>query len=269
MNKFVHSACRHLLRPVVSVLLRAGLPWKEFSQISREIYVDVASREYGLEGRPTNVSRVAILTGLSRKQVREQRTRLERAEKATDPGQFNMNPATRVITGWHEDPDFSTKGKANDLRRNGNKSFTELLSRYGGDIPQVALEKELKRTGAIEETGNGKLRALKRVFVPQGLDAEYIRLFGAHLHDLAHTISYNATHETPRFQRAASAENIPRAVAADFHKKVQREGQKFLERLDAWLAKHKATNSEDVTRVGVGLYFFENDDADGQRALSA
>ena len=33
------------------------------------VYVDVAGRDYGLQGRPTNASRVAMITGLSRREV--------------------------------------------------------------------------------------------------------------------------------------------------------------------------------------------------------
>ncbi|NND60730.1 MAG: hypothetical protein HKN49_10725 [Gammaproteobacteria bacterium] len=260
MNNLAKSACRHLLRPVISVLLRAGFTWKEFSMVSREMYVDVATREYGIEGRPTNISRVAILTGLSRKQVREHRRQLE-DRTADDSGSFYMNPATRVITGWHEDPDFSTEGRPNELAPRGERSFADLLARYGGDIPPVALEKELRRTGVIEEADNGMLRATKRVFMPEGLDEQYLRLFGAHIHDLASTMSYNARADQPRFQRAASAEKVPVAIAAKFHQIVRKQGQELLQRLDAWLAQHEATTNEAVTRIGVGIYFFQDEDA--------
>lgn len=261
MSQLVKSACRHLLRPVVSVLLRAGLTWKEFSLLSREVYVDVATREYGIDGRPTNISRVAILTGLSRKQVRELRQQLDSTGDDASAA-FYMNPATRVITGWHEDPEFSRNGKPRELSRTGKGSFAELLGQYGGDIPPVALEKELRRTGVVEETDRGKLRVLKRVFMPQGLDEQYLRLFGAHLHDLANTIAFNAQAKNPRFQRAASSEKVPVKIAERFHQQVSIHGQQLLEQLDAWLARHQPDPGDELTRIGVGVYFFQDDDAD-------
>lgn len=238
------------------------MTWKEFSLLSREVYVEIASREYGIDGRPTNVSRVAILTGLSRKQVREQRERIAaREDAAAEARQFHMTPATRVITGWHEDPDFSDGGKARDLKPSGKNSFAELLQRYGGDIPRVALEKELKRTGVVTETADGRLHAAKRVFMPAGLDAQYLRLFGAHLHDLGQTIAHNGRSAQPRFQRVVSSERLPAAAAEQFHALVREEGQQLLERLDAWLAQHDADGGDDAQRVGAGIYFFNDNEA--------
>ena len=60
----VLQAGQQLLRPVVAMLLRSGITWKEFSDMSRSVFVRVATEDYGRKGRPTNMSRVAILTGL-------------------------------------------------------------------------------------------------------------------------------------------------------------------------------------------------------------
>ena len=58
-KQVTQSACRALLKPVVSFLLKCGLTWREFAAIAKSVFVEVASREYGLRGRPTNISRVA------------------------------------------------------------------------------------------------------------------------------------------------------------------------------------------------------------------
>ena len=65
----IKNACHHLLRPVVRMLLRSGITWKDFAELSKGVFVEVAREDYGLRGRPTNSSRVALLTGLSRREV--------------------------------------------------------------------------------------------------------------------------------------------------------------------------------------------------------
>ena len=65
----LRSACRTLLRPIALILLRGGITWKEFAELSKSVFVSVATDEFGIRGRPTNVSRVSILTGISRKEV--------------------------------------------------------------------------------------------------------------------------------------------------------------------------------------------------------
>jgi len=67
------KACRAMLRPIVRLLLKNGVMWKEFAEVSKNVYVDVAGSEYGISGRQTNASRVSILTGLSRREVKRQR----------------------------------------------------------------------------------------------------------------------------------------------------------------------------------------------------
>jgi hypothetical protein len=65
-------ACGALLRPIASVVLKCGMTWREFSELSKSVFVSVATDEFGIRGRPTNISRVSILTGISRKEVKRQ-----------------------------------------------------------------------------------------------------------------------------------------------------------------------------------------------------
>ena len=65
------------MRPIASLLMRCGMTWKEFAELCKTVFVEVASEEYGIRGRKTNVSRTAILTGMSRKEVKRLRDLLE------------------------------------------------------------------------------------------------------------------------------------------------------------------------------------------------
>ena len=69
MQDIVRQSCRHFLKPIVRFLLRHGVLWKDFAELAKETYVEIARAEYGIDGRPTNNSRVAMLTGLSRREV--------------------------------------------------------------------------------------------------------------------------------------------------------------------------------------------------------
>ena len=58
-----------LLRPVARIAMRHGLTTRDFHDIAKKAFVDVAREAYGIGGRPTNKSRVATLTGLTRAEV--------------------------------------------------------------------------------------------------------------------------------------------------------------------------------------------------------
>ena len=72
------EALGRVLEPVVLPLLKSGISWKEFSDLAKEKFVTVATEAFGIRGRPTNVSRVAILTGLDRRDVAKLRAPRER-----------------------------------------------------------------------------------------------------------------------------------------------------------------------------------------------
>ena len=104
------QACRALLRPVALVLLRGGVTWREFSALSKSVFVSVATDEFGIRGRPTNVSRVSILTGISRKEVKRQRDLLSKPDEVVAASK--SSDATRVLSGWFQDERFRAEDGA-------------------------------------------------------------------------------------------------------------------------------------------------------------
>ncbi|MCM2311395.1 MAG: DUF6502 family protein [Steroidobacteraceae bacterium] len=249
------SACRHFLRPVARWLLRSGVTWKEFAELSREVFVDTAIEEFGLRGRQTNVSRVALLTGLARREVRRIRS-ATRVSTSTD-AEDSLNHASRVLSGWHLDADFlATDGRPRVLPA---ASFAVLLKRYAGDIPTTALVKELVKSGSVEKLPDGAYRALRRYYMPRQMDGHAVERAGSVLADIATTIEHNLSRgerDPARFEGRAQNRHIdPRHLPA-FRAFVEREAQGMLERVDDWLATHESESVAGAAtlRLGLGVY---------------
>ena len=96
-------ACRRLLAPIVRFLVKGGVSRKEFSELSKGVFVQVATADFGIRGRSTNPSRVAILTGLDRREVRKQREALANEEFVAAG---YMTKASQVLGGWYQDPAY-------------------------------------------------------------------------------------------------------------------------------------------------------------------
>jgi len=125
VDSILRSSCRALLRPIASLVLKCGTTWREFSELSKSVFVSVASDEFGIRGRPTNVSRVSTLTGISRKEVKRQRELL--AEPATSASPKTTD-ATRPLSGWHQDPTYvGGDGKPLALSPEGNERGQQFL----------------------------------------------------------------------------------------------------------------------------------------------
>jgi hypothetical protein len=249
-----------VLEPIVRLMLRAGVTWKEFSELSKAKFVEVASTDFGIRGRPTNASRVAILTGLDRRDVRKLRD-----AAAAVPAQGYQSKASQILGAWHHDAEFlDTQGRAAPLSVDGDgPTFTALMRRYAPALPVVAMVKELKGASAVEELDDGRLRPLTRAYVPRGLPSERLRLWASVLSDVANTIEHNFTRDesTPaRFERRALNLKVDRQALPEFRELLETEGQAFLERIDDWLSAHQSTDGDDDTaiRLGVGLYHIED-----------
>ena len=268
----VIRSCRHLLVPVVRFLLRHGVTWDEFGELSKAVYVKVARDDYGLEGRPTNSSRVALLTGLSRREVARVRDRLLDGDEPASAAEGNR--ISRILTGWHIDPEFTdVSGRPKLLpAAGGTGSLASLLGKYAGDLPHVAIRKEMRKRGLIEELPDGTVRVLKRDYVYSELDPEIVQRMGVALHDHAATLEHNLNDERksePRFEAIAdNARVTPRAIRT-FRKFVETAGLAFLEDIDAWLSEHEIESAEDTdadtVRLGVGVYLIQDDGQQGLR----
>lgn len=258
LNHALRNACRLLLRPIALLLMKGGMTWREFSELSKSVFVSVATDEFGIGGRPTNVSRVSILTGISRKEVKRQRDLLEAEAPAASS---KTTDATRLLSGWHQDPAYlDPTGGPLPLPLTGeNPSFHSLFEAYGGDTPEQTLLKELRNAGSVKDDDAGRVTAARRYHMPGRLDEGGLRFLGTNLYDHANTLANNVGgDDTPKWLEGfAVDDHIDPAAVEEFRAFLDERGQQFLEEVDAWLDRRRANaNDPDTTpvRLGIGVY---------------
>jgi len=270
IKEHVIRGCRYLLLPVVRFLLRHGVTWNEFCDLSKDAYVMVARSDYGIQGRPTNNSRVAMLTGLSRREVTRVRDQL--LDGDIGPAEQRGNQISRLLSGWHIDAEFTdSEGRPKDLHATGpTGSLSSLLKRYAGDLPHGAIRKEMQQRSLIEELNDGSFRVLKRDYIFSELDPQIVNRMGVALHDHATTLEHNLNEErlaAPRFEAIADNACIKPSTYKAFHKLVEERGLSFLEEMDGWLSENEIETSTDsderTVRLGVGVYLIYNESEQG------
>jgi uncharacterized protein DUF6502 len=258
------AALTVLLRPLVRILLRHGIPCDVLSAVARQVYVRVAAEEFALPGKRQTTSRISILTGLTRKEVRRIMTTADIADqKATD----RYNRAARVITGWARDKEFHDRaGDPLALPVEGeNASFSALVRCYSGDMPVRAMLDELLRVGAVRRTKDGHIRLQARFYVPEQSETDKLHILGTDTADLIATIAHNLTAKAvPRFQRKVMYDNVPVEAVQEFQRLSANRAQLFLEGIDSWLSQqdrdvNPAVKGTGRKRIGIGLYYFEDD----------
>lgn len=258
----LQRAIEQLLRPLVRLLLRQSVSFGAFQEMAKRVYVDAALKDFQIPGRKPSASRVAVLTGLTRKEVQ----RLLVAEPESGNGiAERYNRAARVLTGWARDADFrDRKGEPRELDVDGDTGFAALVRRHSGDMPARAVLDELLRVGAVEQADDGRLRLVTHAFVPQRSLDDKIGILGRDVADLIATIDHNLEHgETdPRFQRKVMYQSIAVSDLPAFRKASATDAQALLEKLDRWLAAHDHDDPpgqppSSRARVGLGIHYFE------------
>ena len=146
-NNKLNNAFLALLKPLARLFLRHGRGYREYSELSKAAFVAVASADYGVHGRPTNVSRIAAMTGMTRKEISRVRSKIERGDAAVTE---RCTPIQEVIDAWQTQAEFlDPSGLPAVLPLTGKRgSFQSLLRQFAGDIPAGAMRKELVRVGA-------------------------------------------------------------------------------------------------------------------------
>ena len=243
------------------------MSFKAFVDIAKHTYVEVAADEFGIPGKKTSVSRVALLSGLTRKDVQ----RLLDAPAANDAETGERyNRAARVVAGWVRDPEFSdADGNPKTLSLQEGRaqaSFAALVRRFSGDIPFRAILDELLRVGVVEKLGDDGIRLKTRAYVPESGDTEKLNILGADVSDLVSTIDHNLQHGSsdPFFQRKVMYDNVPVEAIQEFRRLSGAQAQALLERLDKWLSQHDrdthvGTGGTGRVRTGIGIFYFEED----------
>ena len=264
IKEAVLLAFRRVMGPLVRILLKHGISFGEFAEIVKGVYVDVARNEFSLPQTRQSQSRIAIITGLTRKEVARLVSALDRDILATAS---NLNRVGRVLAGWHQDPDFTGPyGMPYELSfdaPHGRRSFAELVRRYSGDMPPRAMLDELKRVGAVLETPAAQIRVMARSYIPAKTDPATLDFMAVALTDLAETLDHNldAHPDDKLFERRVwTPAGIPTESVIDFRFLVGERGQQFLEQLDDWLSARELAAAKgrvrDRTQVGVAVYMF-------------
>jgi hypothetical protein len=246
-----------LLGPLIRILLRQGISYAEFSEIAKAVYVEVALKDFKVAGRKATRTRVAVMTGLTRKEVKRV---IDEAVKERYEPKSKFSRLGRVLVGWHTDTDFTGPyGLPLELQYEtnnpGEPTFAELVKRHSGDMSPRSILDELIRVGAVRETDAGWYRVLRREYITDAQGRDTFERTGFIVRNFINTVDFNMTKSAPgkgRFERHVFPADGLRAEDMPLFDAFLRERcQTLLEELD-----------DLVMHTGVGVYHYMTNEAD-------
>tara|TARA_R110001592_G_scaffold363396_3_gene687802 strand:+ start:16107 stop:16937 length:831 start_codon:yes stop_codon:yes gene_type:complete len=262
LNIALRAAILRLLRPLVAVLLRHGMPYGTFAELARKAYVEEAFAQGGAGKRPT-VSSVSAMTGLTRKETKRLRE-LDIIDEQDSSRRYSR--AIRVVSAWTSDPRFlSARGEPAVLPFDGaSVSFATLVKEFSGDIPHAAMLSVLEAGGTVAVSEAG-ITLLERAYLPSSsTPLDKIDILGTDVAELIATIGHNLTAKPAErcFQRKVSNVLVhPDAVPA-FRELSNNKSQELLEEYHRWLTQHELHSNGDSdpnpVYVAVGLYYTDS-----------
>jgi hypothetical protein len=275
VKEHLRLALRMMLKPLVKLLISQGVTHGDFAEAAKDVYVEVAIRHFD-KGSRVNQSRTAIMTGLTRKEVKNV---IDRAISAA-PDSKNYSRPSRVLAGWHSDPKYiGPYGVPLEISYESpgteGPSFVNLVRTYSGDMAPRPMLKELIRVGAVVELENNTYKAARRDFEPEALSPELVERLGKMGHYFFSTTAANiekAEQGSGYFDRRVFTEEglAPESIR-EFDTYIKRRGQEFLEELDNWfVAMEKGdTNKPNIRNTGLCMihYVVNEEDEEDLRDL--
>jgi hypothetical protein len=203
-----------LLRPLVRLLIKAGMTFPALCELLRELYVNIAEHDFVLPDKPQTDSRVSLLTGIHRKEV----ARLRGAGAPIADVPTTVSRTSRVLAVWLGSPEFSdAQGAPLALYRSddlGRPSFEHLVDSVTRDVrPRAVLDEWLDRK-LVALNEDGRIVLLASALTPAAGD-EQLYYFGRNLHDHMAAAVANVTAEAPPFlERAVHYDGLSAESAA-------------------------------------------------------
>jgi hypothetical protein len=249
------------VRPFAQRLLAMGVPFAAVERRLRALFVDVAQRDFALGDRRATDSRISLLTGIHRKEVRRLR-----AARPSDVDPAGMSHVASLISRWTTDPrttDPAGRPRPLPYQAARGPSFMRLVRAVTSDLAPGVLLEHLVTSGAAElREGVVTLRA--RALVARAGSADALRILAEDPAELIETMLQNVLAEraTPLLQRKVAFDNLGRDAAERIRAELRREAERFLGRIERVLARYdrdrnpKAPGGERHY-AGLGVYCFE------------
>ncbi len=268
-------ALRRALRPLIGFLIARGITFPLLADSLRQLYVEVAQAEGRATGQRATDSRVSLLTGVHRKELRRLR---EAAEADAAPPPEPVTLASQVIARWLGLPAYTdAEGKPLPLPRlppeEGGPSFDSLVAGVTTDLRARTVADAFLAQGLVATDPEGRLVLRVEAFLPAPGSEAQLHYFGRNLgdHIAAACANVAAQGAPPALERSLHYDGLRPEVAARLDAAGREAAQRLLVELNrlalALLAEHgEAPPGSPTRRVNIGVYALAEDEPEAPPA---
>lgn len=220
------AAIRKVLRPLIKLMLAKGITFPYLFETIKDLFVEVADKEFKINGKPSTDSHLSLLTGIHRKDIKRLR------ESVLSNGEViphAVSLGTRLVSVWTTDPRYLDENNLPKplprfAKQGGEISFEGLVAGVSLDIRSRVVLDEWTRLGIVHFDATKRVCLNTAAFIPAHGFEEKVFYFGHNLHDHAAAATSNLLGENqPFLERSVyyeglSAESIKYLIEkSEFH----------------------------------------------------
>lgn len=258
------EAISRVLQPLARLMIDHGLQLPSLVDLLKKALVDEAARAYGVAEKGSSDTRISLLTGVHRKDVKRLRDGPDAPVIRTP-----MVPiAASVVARWISDPRFLTADQSSrPLARTpsrglpGEPDFPTLVSEVSRDVGARAVLDELVRLGVVELRDDGFVVLKTEGFLPTEGRSESFHFLAAnvaeHLAAAVHNLAPDRV-GPPKLEQSAFAEDLSAPQVQELQQLARRMWTKALRQFlqTATLAwERRDADTGPKYRVRFGVYF--------------
>lgn len=250
------NAAAQVLRPLVRFLLKNQLTYTALLPLLKQLYVEVADQEFAIDGKRQTESRLSLLTGIHRKEVK--RLRLDVIPEQSVP--VNLSLGGQLVAAWLATPGYHQNGEPVTIPRQSlskdDVSFETLVETVGHqDIRPRAVLDEWLRLGIARINSEDEVELLSQAYVPARNEEEKLFYWQRNLSDHIETASQNMdVNNRPRLERSVYYSQLSESAIEELEAFYRDEAMALLKKMNDKARSMKRTHPGDQ-RMNAGVYF--------------
>ncbi|HQT25010.1 MAG TPA: DUF6502 family protein, partial [Burkholderiales bacterium] len=261
------AALRRILYPLVKLLLSNSVTYPFLANLLKSTYVEVAEREFSLAGKLQTDSRISLLSGVHRKDVKRLRSEDPR-EKVIAP---TVSMGARLVALWTSNPLFlDENGQHKPLPRlaseGGPSSFEGLVGLVSKDMRSRVVLDEWLRIGVARLDEEGHVCLNTDAFIPESGFDEKAFYFGQNLRDHLSAAAHNLQGLKPPFlERSVYYNSLTKESVQELAELSKKQGMQALHAVNrhALSLQEKDQGKQEANqRMNFGIYFLSAADED-------
>lgn len=257
-----------LLRPLVRLLIRSGVTFPVLADLLRGLYVDVAARDLLPDPKAQTDSRISLLTGVHRKEIRRLRT--EAPEAGGVPAVVTLG--SQIIARWLGAPPYADADGPLPLPRTarsaGEASFEGLVESVTKDVRARSVLDDWIGQEIVSLDQDGQVRLNRAAFIPRPGGEEQLFYFARNLHDHIAAAAANVTTAGPApfFDRSMHYDRLRPETVAQLEATARDAAQQLLTDVNrvalpmAEADDEAAGTGAPMRRINLGVYVYVDDD---------